>query len=398
MSDFLYDAVVLGGGMSGLMASIHLAGQGWKTALISRGDPVCTLSTGCIDVLDTKESPVDAVGGLPERHPYHLVGKRGIEEALKMFRDIMSRSPMPYEGTPRRNREILTPIGTFKATCLVPRTMEASLGCRDEYLHVVTFQGIRDFYPSYITSRLSNTGFSIYDAGVSSTLAIARRFEEPGFVDEFCSWLSGLEIPPGRVALPAVLGMNAPVALMELISSRIGRRLFEIPTLPPSIPGLRLFRALKKTFQDRRGDVFWGNAVSSVETRGDMVEAITLAASGRPTRVQGRAFILATGSFVSGGLYATRDAVKEPVFDLPVVVPGTRKEWFWNDFFTPGHPIEGSGIEVDSSFRPLGSGLKNLFVCGSILARSEIMKNRCGHGLALATGLKAARMCERMLL
>jgi glycerol-3-phosphate dehydrogenase subunit B len=52
---------------------------------------------------------------------------------------------------------------------------------------------------------------------------------------------------------------------------------------------------------------------------------------------------------------------------------------------------------VDGSFRPLHSRLENLFACGSILAHAEIMKNHCGHGLAIATGLKAAKMCERFL-
>ncbi|HPI91672.1 MAG TPA: anaerobic glycerol-3-phosphate dehydrogenase subunit B [Deltaproteobacteria bacterium] len=397
MSESLYDVVIIGGGMSGLMAGIYLAGKGFKTAIISRGDPVCCLSTGCIDLLDAGVRPLEAIVDLPDGHPYRLVGKKGIDAALKVFRDIMAFCPIPYVGSARHNREILTPIGTFKTTCLVPRTMEASQGCRDEYLHVISFAGIRDFYPSYITSKLPNTGFSLYDAGVSSTLAIATRFEEAGFVDEFCTWLSSLEIPPGRVALPAVLGLVNPMAVMEEISGRIGRDVFEIPTLPPSIPGLRLFRTLKKSFQDRGGDVFWGKPISSVETRGNVVEAVTLAASGRPSRVQGRAFILATGSFVSGGLYAARDAVSETVFGLPVEVPGARKDWFLNDFFTHGHPIEGSGIEVDASFRPRRNELENLFVCGSILAGSEIMKHHCGHGLALATGLKAAISCERAL-
>jgi glycerol-3-phosphate dehydrogenase subunit B len=393
----MLDVVVIGGGMSGLTAAIHLAGAGLKTAIISRGDPVCCLSTGCIDVLDLGERPMDGYGVLPECHPYRLVGKKGIEEGLKMLKDIMASSPIPYTGSIRANREILTPIGTFKTTCLVPRTMEASQGCRDEYLHVISFAGLKDFYPSYITSRLPDTGFSLFDAGCSSTLALAARFEEQGFVDEFCSWLSSIEIPPGRVAVPAVLGLKSPVAVMEEISSRIGRTLFEIPTLPPSLPGMRLFRTLKAAFQEKGGEVYWGNPISSVEIRGATVEAVTLAASGRPTRVQGRAFILATGSFVSGGLYASRDSVREPVFNLAVRVPGARKDWFLHDFFMPGHPIEGAGIEVDASFRPAGSSLENLFVCGSILANGEIMKNRCGHGMALATGLKAARQCERML-
>jgi anaerobic glycerol-3-phosphate dehydrogenase len=37
--------------------------------------------------------------------------------------------------------------------------------------------------------------------------------------------------------------------------------------------------------------------------------------------------------------------------------------------------------------------LENIFVCGSILADTEILKNGCGHGLALATAHVAAKSC-----
>ncbi len=67
------------------------------------------------------------------------------------------------------------------------------------------------------------------------------------------------------------------------------------------------------------------------------------------------------------------------------------------ELLLPKEILEKAGIEVDGSFRPQHSRLENLFVCGSVLAHTEIMKNHCGHGLAIATGLKAAKMCERLL-
>ena len=397
MNSHEYDVVVIGGGMSGFMASLMLARKGFKTALISRGDPVLCLSTGCIDVLAHAEDPLRGIKELPQDHPYRLIGAKGVKEALTFFKDIMQDTFIPYTGNPKKNREILTPVGTTKTTCLVPETMAHSQGNTGEYLHVISFKGIKDFYPSYITSHISNTAFSIFDAKMTSTTSIATRFEEDAFLKNFISWAQELDIPYGKVAIPAVLGMQNPVSILEEISSGIYRDVFEIPTLPPSIPGLRLFRALKSAFQKSRGDVYWGKSVTSVEHQGSRIEAVTLATSGRPTRVHGRAFILATGSFVSGGLYATRDTVKETVFDLPVFVPGPRKEWFNNDFFTPGHAIEKAGIRTDSSFRPAASDLENLFVCGSIIAGSEIMKYHCGHGLAIATGVASAKQCEKEL-
>jgi glycerol-3-phosphate dehydrogenase subunit B len=206
-----------------------------------------------------------------------------------------------------------------------------------------------------------------------------------------------MEIPHDLIGMPAVLGLNRPAGVMEKISAAVGRQVFEIPTLPPSIPGLRLFRALKGGLQKGGGHLYWGKGVTSVECQGDQIEAVTLDTTGRPARVEGRAFILATGSFVSGGLFAAREALQENVFHLPVHVPAERKDWFNSDFFVPGHAIERAGIEIDSDFRPTGSNVRNLFVCGSILAHSEIMKNQCGHGLAVTTGFAAANMCSREL-
>lgn len=397
MSVYEYDAVVIGGGISGMLASLYLSDRGFKTAMISKGDPVCCLSTGCVDVFTGEGDPLEKIAGLPDTHPYSLAGIDTAREALSLFQETMAQAGLPYEGDPGRNRKIITPIGTTKYTCLVPRTMAGAEPAEGEHLHVVSFKGIKDFYPNYITNRIRNSAFSVFDAGIATTIGIATRFEDRAFLDTFISWLQGLEIHHDKVAIPAVLGLSDPVSVMEKISSSINKPLFEIPTLPPSIPGLRLFRALKKALQEKGGHLYWGKGVSSVECQGGRIEAVTLATTGRSSRVQGKAFILATGSFVSGGLYAAREAIRETVFNLPVFVPGERKDWFNKEFFDVGHAIEKAGIEIDETFRPKNTDFENLFVCGSIIARSEVMKNQCGHGLAITTGIAAAKMCAEEL-
>ncbi|MEN6475030.1 MAG: anaerobic glycerol-3-phosphate dehydrogenase subunit B [Syntrophaceae bacterium] len=397
MSVIDYDAVVIGGGMSGLMAGIHLLEQGYTVAVVSRGDPAVCLSTGCIDVCGTGMDPLAGVDALPDEHPYHVTGKEKIRAALDKFSDIMTDVRLPYAGRAEENRAIITPLGTTKLTCLVPRTMETAPRKPDEYIHVVSFNGLKDFYPSYITARRKNTGFSLFDAGVTTTMGIAARFEDRAFLKEFIAWLKGLEIPDGKLAFPAVMGLEHPLSIMQEIQSQVERWGFEIPTLPPSLPGIRLFKGLKRSFQGKGGDVYWGSPIASVERSGKHIEAVTIETKGRSTRVNGRAFILATGSFVSGGLFALRDEIQETVFGLSVASPGPRDDWFNRDFFTPGHAVERAGIRVGKDFRPSEDSLENLFVCGSIISGSEVMKYGCGHGLALTTGLAAAESCAEVL-
>ena len=388
-----YDVVIIGGGISGMMAAITLAEGGKKVAVVSKGDPVCCFSTGCVDVLADGENPLKGIGSLPEHHPYHLVGDKGIAEALGLFRGIMSAEGIPYVGDVHANRRVLTSLGRSKVTCLVPETMDFSDIDPHESLHILSFHKMKDFYPQYITSRYAKAAYSTFDAGVTTTVGIAERFEDSGFLDTFITWMRGLAIQEERIAVPAVLGRGSSGAVYNRIGGECGRTVFEIPTLPPSMPGLRLFGGLKNAFLRRKGDLYWGRGIYSVEKLGNQIEAITLTGPGRSTRVEGKAFILATGSFVSGGLQASRDAVMETVFNLPSYLPGTRDAWFQDDFFAVGHEIEKAGIRVDASFRPFDTELENLYVCGSILAFSEVMKYRCGHGMAIATGVAVAKAC-----
>jgi glycerol-3-phosphate dehydrogenase subunit B len=159
------------------------------------------------------------------------------------------------------------------------------------------------------------------------------------------------------------------------------------------MPGRRLFNALKDYFRKNGGDIYWSWPVIGVEKSGKIIEAVMTASKGRPNSLNGKAFILATGSFVGGGLTATREAIIENVFNLPVQVPGPRETWFDNDYFSFNHGIGRVGIMADSSLRPTGMPMENIFVCGSILADTEILKNGCGHGLALATAHLAAKSC-----
>lgn len=397
MSVTEYDVIVIGAGVGGLTAGAILAGQGFKVALVTRGEPTACLSTGCIDVCSLGNNPLSGIHDLPPRHPYHLVPEKITKDALDYFLTAMTDMGTPYAGSAGENRFILSALGTLKTSCLVPSTMREAPQSAKESIHIITFKGLKDFYPGYIMSRRPNTKSSTYDAGVYSTMSIASHFENKEFVEKFLTWLKGQNISEDKIAFPAVLGLESANEIVHAISASTGKPVFEIPTIPPSMPGRRLFNGLKGYFSRKGGAIYWSWPVTGTEKSGKVVEAVTTPSEGRPNSINARAFILSTGSFVGGGLTATRETVIENVFNLPVHVPGPRATWFDNDYFSLNHGIGRAGIVADSSLRPADCPWENIFVCGGILADTEILKSGCGHGLALATAHAAAQSCAEYL-
>ncbi len=395
MSIIEYDAAVIGAGVAGLTAGISLVRRGWRVAVVTAGEPTACLSTGCIDVCKGP-SPLEAIAGLPAAHPLRKVSTEYLASAHNQFLEIMEKSRLDYRGDILSNRKIVTAIGAEKTTCLVPDTMQASPPNARVPFHLVTFAGLKDFYPSYITAQRP-VSVSTYDAGAITTMGIATRFEQDEFLEAFLQWLANQRIREDLIAFPAVLGLESAHRILRAIEQRTERLVFEIPTLPPSIPGRRLFNALKNYFRSQGGEIYWNWPVTGMEKSGASVEALYTASHGRPNSIDARSFILASGSFVGGGLSATRETILEKVFQLPVYMPEKRDAWFENDYFSANHAVSLAGITVDASFRPDQAPLSNVFICGGILAHAQILKYGCGHGLSLATGYAAARACAEML-
>jgi glycerol-3-phosphate dehydrogenase subunit B len=198
------------------------------------------------------------------------------------------------------------------------------------------------------------------------------------------------------VGLPAVLGLYQSPKTASDLGELIGVPVFEIPTMPPSIPGLRLKEAFERGLREKRPYYFSQKRVVEAQqgTGGEFKIAID-GATGKQT-ILSQGVILATGRFIGGGLTADRKHVRETIFDLPVCQPEGRNKWHREDFLDrQGHQINQAGVEIDDHFRPLNHhgrpAFNTLFAAGSILAHQDWKRMKCGTGLAVATAFGAVK-------
>lgn len=413
------DVVVIGAGLAGLASAWQAAESGRKVKVISKGMGALYSNAGCIDVL---APDAGATGGSPRaaleklvrdepEHPYARAGLETIEAALAALQELALESGYPLRGSLARNWLLPTALGTLRPTCLAPDTMTAgdmNPENRSDPVLIAGFESYADFAAGLIAENLRAEG--IPAEGVTLDVPqmrtrnfvtsrwIALEMEEPGFRELIVNAVRPRLNGAVRVGLPAFLGIERAVEVMDDLEQHLGVHVFEIPSLPPSIPGMRLARMLIRAIERRGGQVFDGMQACGYTAQASRIASVQTEASVRLASHRGDHFILASGGILGGGIRAEyAGEVQEVVFGLPVTAPASRPEWLGREFLGgEGHPIFRCGVEVTAQMQPLGgdgqAAFENLLCAGSILAHADPIHERAMDGIALATGFRAGRL------
>ncbi len=414
----IYDVLVIGAGFAGLSAALHTAQSGARTEILAKGIGSTHWVAGWVDVLgywpagsaEPVVSPRDAVRQLIVERPEHPYGRAGIEvldHALSAFCAHAAAGGLVYDGTLNRNVLLVTPAGVRRPTCLVPRAMAAAAGVADGKTVVVGIAGMRDFYPEYVVANLQAQGCaatpviadmpSVRTRRPQTTVILAMMLEDRAVRDELIRGIASAARGADRVGFPAVLGVGRHREVTEDLERGLGVPVFEIPTLPPSVSGYRLFEALRRRFVELGGRITIGAEVVTRWADGDRLVGVGTEAAARTQRHSAGAFVVATGGFLGGGLVAAPDGgVRETALGLPVQAPPDRSSWFDPRVLAPqGHAVFRAGLAVNGEMQPLdarGAAVyRNVWAAGSVLAGANEWREKSHEGLALATGEQAAR-------
>ncbi|MHA2023444.1 MAG: anaerobic glycerol-3-phosphate dehydrogenase subunit GlpB, partial [Candidatus Thorarchaeota archaeon] len=423
--DIEADLMVIGGGIAGLVAGTIAAEAGLNTVLLRKGQSATAYSSGAIDVIGyvpeaseafaTPEEGLFILSRLYPLHPYSVIGYDGRIEPEKIFDTIVERAHetvswlkkhldgtlAPLNGEFDSNIQPITILGTTKPTCLIQRTMDSGdLSEReDSVLLFVGISGHADFNPAaaaqtYLEDRMS-TGSSprkvahcmlqVMPFGKSynlSSIELARHLDHEGSIESIAEQLKDhiKQVGATHVAFPPILGIQNALKNKAKLEELTGTTVFELLGFPPSIPGQRLQKSLETIFVKSGGKLLLGHEATSYQKDGPVLKSITATSPRRKIKIDAKAFLLATGKYIGGGIAGNENGLKETVFGLMTVtgdyhsavdiVPSRSTSTL--SISPMGQPIQSCGLSVDPHFRPVTEDgtewAENLYAAGAVLA------------------------------
>src|SRR5215218_1797646 len=402
------DVVVVGAGPAGLATATRLAEAGRQVLVLARGNGFTHWGAGAVDVLgrvggERVERPLEAAGRLPDDHPYRLAGEAALRGGLDWFARFAADAGLVHAGDPERNRGQVTALGGLRPTCLLPEPAAGPLRGR---VAVVNFEGFRDFSAALCAAGLRRAGVDAVPATAPlppwdharyfTAVELARAIDDDGFRRRLAPGLAQAAAGAAVAVVPAVLGVSTGHAAWADLERQAGVPLVEAATVPPSIPGLRLFAAYRARL-DALG-VRWqfGFPAVGVEWDGDRVTTVRSEGASRVLATRCQELVLATGGVAGHGIEANRDGtLAEVVAGLPVEGFPDRMA-FVGDRFLGEHPLGAAGVRVDAELRPVhasGSPVHpNVRCVGGLLAGHDPTVEGSREGVALATATRAAAL------
>ena len=414
------DIAIIGAGLCGMAAASFAVARGLKTALVgwTRGEMI--FASGLLDLLgvypveqgsrlDDPWSGIESLIRERPDHPYGRVGSEDIRSGFQEFLRFLSEAGLFYTGRPDGgNVALATVAGTLKLTWQVPETMWPAVRGLQENRRtlLVDFEGMKEFSGVGIVEVLKKRWPELRAERMTfpypffgkdrHTPMMAEAMESQQVRSDLAEIIrrraAGFEL----IGFPAILGMRRPRIVASHLEEMIGLPVFEIPTLPPSVPGQRLLSGIDRALEQKGVQLLLNRRVSRVEHQGARCLRLLIGDEKSEEVVEADGFVLATGRFIGGGLTAASSGVSEALLGLPVAQPEKREEWHREHFLdSRGHPLNRSGLTVDGHFRPVKEDgrtvYENLFAAGSVLAHQDWVREKSGGGIAIATAYSAVQ-------
>ncbi|MFC7203558.1 glycerol-3-phosphate dehydrogenase subunit GlpB [Haloferax namakaokahaiae] len=410
------DVLVIGGGLAACTAALAAAETGARVRLLAHKKSTLRQASGLIDVLGYSGSdgpfanPFENIDSLPANHPYHVTGKDGIRDGLRIFDEAVGTA---YQGGHTdTNALVLTYGGTVKPTARYPESVAPGLASASGDMLLVGFDSITDFDAPVAAQHLDAAGVPFSARGI--TIPFPEKFRADAKVTRFAKALDRNESVSGgtvrsaladavaeeldgeaRVGFPAMLGDDHDEEVRDELAERLGVPVFEVPTGPPSLPGLKLEDRLFDALDDAGVHISSGNPAVDYEAEDGRIETVLVDQKSRLTPYEADQIVLATGGLVGKGIGSDRESVTEPVFGCRIPYPEDRYRWSESEAFGD-HAFARFGVVPDDELRPTDEDgephFENLRAAGGVVGGAHVAHEKSASGVSLATGAVAGRL------
>lgn len=400
-----FDTIIIGGGLSSLIAGIELSRRGQKCMIVSAGQSALHFFSGSLELCGLGEESARAIKQLDAAHPYSKIGVERTLELASQVKPLFAEVGAYFKGEDDRNHWRITPLGVLKRAWL---TLEEYASVPSDgvipwkKVALLNIDGFLDFHTSYIAAGLADKGVECVVKGISMP-ELERLRHNPtemrstniaktltgDLLGALAARINEHAKDVDAVLMPAVIGLNGSADVVRL-REKVDRPLHFLATLPPSVPGIRLQMMLRKHFQKLGGVYMLGDTVKEGVFEGNSLKGIRTVNHG-DTCFKADNFILASGSFFSKGLVSDINGVSEPVFGLDVDSIDERPKWYRKDMFE-SQPYMSFGVTTDEGFHASRNRqpIENLYAAGSVLSNCCPMKEGSGAGVAILTALHVA--------
>ena len=419
-----FDVAIIGGGLAGLTCGIALQQRGKRCVIINNGQAAIDFASGSLDLL-SRMPDGSAVENINENltalrtalpaHPYSLLGAEKVIAKAQDFERLANALNLDLIGSTEKNHWRVTGLGSLRGAWLSPNSVPTVQG-NETFPHkriaVLGIEGYHDFQPQLLAANLVlnpqfahcevTSGFLNIpqldelrqNAREFRSVNIAQLLEHKLAFNDLVSEIIESAQGANAVLLPACFGLENQ-EFMNALRDATKLALFELPTLPPSLLGMRQRIQLRRKFESLGGLMINGDSALNAHFEGDRVHCIKTRLL-EDEEIIADNFVLAAGSFFSKGLVSEFDKIYEPVFESDIIgVEGfndkNRFSWTNHRFANP-QPYQSAGVAINEhcQVQKCGQFLANLYATGNVIGGFNALELGCGSGVAVVTALAVA--------
>ncbi|SPY34125.1 anaerobic glycerol-3-phosphate dehydrogenase subunit B [Pasteurella canis] len=419
-----FDVAIIGGGLAGLTCGIALQQQGKQCVIINNGQAAIDFSSGSMDLLGQLpsgrqiqhfEQNYTALYQQLPQHPYCVIGKEKVMANALKFEQLAQQLNLGLVGSSEKNHLRVTPLGSLRQTWLspnsVPTVAEGEIFSHHK-IAILGIEGYHDFQPQLLADNLVQnpqfahcevtTGFlSIPEldhlrnnSREFRSVNIAQLLEHKLAFSDLVREIKEAAQGAKAVFLPACFGLETQAFFIAL-KEATQLELFELPTLPPSLLGMRQHKQLTQYFKQLGGFMMNGDKVIKANVENNQVKQVYTHLH-QEVPITAKHFVLASGSFFSKGLVADFDKIYEPIFNADIIgytqFDSSNRMTWTHHRFAESQPYQAAGVIINAQCQVQKSGqsFENLYAIGNVLGGFNGIELGCGSGVAVITAFVVA--------